>query len=307
MDPLQKFDYWNFSFEDMGKEDLTSMVDSVIASRNQQDECNKLTIITHSTGANQSLVAATQGDAQFADKVGKIINLAPCLAINVEKFWLPVRDLQSIKAFYAALAAFNITDLFGPNSEADVASFCESGGINGLLCSNYILPAMSNSLLRRTSLKDFQHVQQNTAVGVFREYVPSGQANPPNAAEIVYPLGDISIPVHVILSADDQACPDTENLKRYEGLPYLTSETLADGTDHIGMLSNDATFMTYLYAAMPQTLIPVDDAMLCPLVVVPQEPAPEVAAAPSCSLNFLDDYVPRRSRSRAKKLAKKQQ
>jgi len=52
MDPLQKFDYWNFSFEDMGKEDLTSMVDSVIASRNAQDECNKLTIITHSTGAN---------------------------------------------------------------------------------------------------------------------------------------------------------------------------------------------------------------------------------------------------------------
>ena len=153
-------------------------------------------------------------------------------------------------------------------------------------------------------------MQQNTAVGVFREYVPSGQANPPNAAEIVYPLESMSIPVHVMLSADDQACPDVENLKRYEGLPNLTSETLTDGTDHIGMLSNDATFMTYLYAAMPQTVMPVDDALLCPLVVIPQEPEPEVEAAPelpSCSLDFTEAYEPRRSRSRTKKLAQRQQ
>ena len=139
----------------MGKEDLTTMVDNIIANRNGENQCQKVTLVTHSTGANHSLVAATKGDAQFANKVGKIINLAPCLAINIEKFWLPVRDLASIKAFYDALEAYNITDLFGPTSEDDIAEFCNAGGVNGLICQTYLLPAMTNTLLRRTSLKDF--------------------------------------------------------------------------------------------------------------------------------------------------------
>ena len=95
----------------------------------------------------------------MSSKVGKIVNLAPCLAINIEDFWLPVRDLASIRAFYEALDSFNITDLFGPTSEGDIADFCNSGGVNGLICLNYLKPAFQNTLLRRTSLKDFQHVQ----------------------------------------------------------------------------------------------------------------------------------------------------
>jgi pimeloyl-ACP methyl ester carboxylesterase len=57
--PESRFDYWNFSFEDIGREDVSSMVDTIIASRNQTDECKKVTIVTHSTGANAALVAAT--------------------------------------------------------------------------------------------------------------------------------------------------------------------------------------------------------------------------------------------------------
>lgn len=108
-----KFNYWNFSFEEVGREDINSMVDNIIADRNQVDECNKVTIVTHSTGANSALVAASDSSLQLSSKVGKIINLAPCLSINIEKFWLPVRDLESIKAFYDALDQYNITDLFG--------------------------------------------------------------------------------------------------------------------------------------------------------------------------------------------------
>ena len=132
--------------------------------------------------------------------------------------------------------------------------------------------------------------------------MPDGTARPDNADDIVYPLDTLSIPVHVILSETDQACPFDANLKRYENVPFLTTETLIDGQDHIGMLSNDADFLGYLYAAMPQTQMPVDDPLLCPIVPIPPEPEPEVEAVPSCQLNFLDDYVPRRSRSRTKKL-----
>lgn len=89
----------------------------------------------------------------------------------------------------------------------DISGFCNSGGVNGLICNAYLMPAMSNSLLRRTSLKDFQHVQQNTAVGVFREYVVDGSANPDGSEGLLYPLESLQIPVHVVMSETDQACP----------------------------------------------------------------------------------------------------
>ena len=140
--------------------------------------------------------------------------MAPCLSINIEKFWLPVRDLASIRAFYQALDQFNITDLFGAESMDDISEFCNSGGVNGLICNAYLKPAMTNTLLRRTSLKDFQHVQQNTAVGLFRQYVEEGTANPINADQLLYPLDTIQIPVHAIVSETDQACPFDSNLVR---------------------------------------------------------------------------------------------
>ena len=68
--PEQKFNYWNFSYEEIGREDINSMVDTIIASRNQIDECQKVTIVTHSTGANASLVAASDAGSKFSSKVG---------------------------------------------------------------------------------------------------------------------------------------------------------------------------------------------------------------------------------------------
>ena len=59
LDPLMPFEYWNFSFEEVGREDLNSMVDAIILARNREVEgCGKVTIVTHSTGANSALVAA---------------------------------------------------------------------------------------------------------------------------------------------------------------------------------------------------------------------------------------------------------
>ena len=76
-----------------------------------------------------------------------------------------------------------------------------------MICNAYLRPAMENTLLRRTSLKDFQHVQQNTAVGIFRGYVEDGIANPVNASDLTYPLQNITIPVYAMVSETDNACP----------------------------------------------------------------------------------------------------
>ena len=52
LDPAQVYDYWAFSFEEIGMEDVSSMVDKIIATRNDGESCHKVTLITHSTGAN---------------------------------------------------------------------------------------------------------------------------------------------------------------------------------------------------------------------------------------------------------------
>ena len=106
--------------------------------------------------------------------------------------------------------------------------------------------------------------------------------------------------MHVVVSETDQACPYFENLNAMQGIPFLTTETLIGGQDHLGMLNNDAAFLNSLYAAMPETSIPVDDALLCPIIPLPPAP-PEPQS--TCLLEFNENYQ-RRSRS-PKKSSKK--
>ena len=97
--------YWDFSYHDIGNEDILAMVNGIIAMRNSPDDgCSKVTIVTHSTGANAVLAAASEPSNKLDSKVGMILTIAPCLNIRLEDFWLPVRDLASIEAFYMAMS-----------------------------------------------------------------------------------------------------------------------------------------------------------------------------------------------------------
>lgn len=120
LDPLDvpNFNYWDFSFDEIGREDVVAMIDSIIANRNLPEDggCSKVTVVTHSTGANQILVAAQDPSTGLDIKVGQILTIAPCLNINILDFWLPLKDLASVQAFYTAMAEFGITNLFGPDS-----------------------------------------------------------------------------------------------------------------------------------------------------------------------------------------------
>lgn len=144
VDPLT-FDYWNFDFENVGREDIVTMVDTIISSRNRPTEgCSKVTVVTHSTGANQVLVAASDPGNSLATKVEKIVTIAPCLNIHIEDFWLNVKDLASIAAFYMLLDQFNIDNLFGPTVLTDIEPFCNPPdmGITKAVCEAYLLPAL---------------------------------------------------------------------------------------------------------------------------------------------------------------------
>ena len=155
--PDQSLSYWNFTYEEIGKEDITSMVDTIILNR--VGTCEKVQIIGHGTGSSSALVAATDPLLMFADKVGQIVPLAPCIVVNIENFWLTVRDVTSIEAFYASLAEFGVYSMFSAGLDPNLEAYCNSGGVNTIICNVYIKPNLDNTLLRLTSLKDFEHVQ----------------------------------------------------------------------------------------------------------------------------------------------------
>ena len=191
------------------------MVDYVIQKR--VGYCDKVSLVTHGSSANSSLIAASTESLGLSARVGKIVNLAPCLNVSLNNFWLPVQDLASIAAFYEALKTAGINQLYGPMGDADpnLQAYCNSGdNIAAAICNAYIYPGLNNPLLKQTSMKDFQHIQQNTAISQFRPY-ESDVADLLTPKEYATTL--VNIPVHAILSQLDEACPSDINLELLTG------------------------------------------------------------------------------------------
>ena len=115
------------------------MVNVIISDR--VTTCEKVTLVTHSTAANSSLAAASYPNLLLSERVGKIVNLGPCMQINLDNFWLPVRDLTSIAAFYSSLKTAGVNSIFSDISDPDLQSYCTSDSFSTAICNAYILPA----------------------------------------------------------------------------------------------------------------------------------------------------------------------
>ena len=76
------------------------MIDAVIKQRNGVGDCNKVTLVTHSSGANSALVLASTLNDQTSRKVNRIVTLAPCLRVNLDNFFSPLREVSPIESFY---------------------------------------------------------------------------------------------------------------------------------------------------------------------------------------------------------------
>ena len=97
--PELRNNYWSFSFEDIGEEDLPAMIDTIIEARSTY-ACDKVSVMAHGSGANQALIAALRSP-RFADKVDRITTVAPCLQIEQNNFFLPLKDEISVQMFYS--------------------------------------------------------------------------------------------------------------------------------------------------------------------------------------------------------------
>lgn len=74
--------YWDFTFEDIGKQDVTAITDFIIQER-KGDTCSKLSFVSHSTGITQTAVAALN-DPMVGTKTDRVVALAPCFFFNLQ-------------------------------------------------------------------------------------------------------------------------------------------------------------------------------------------------------------------------------
>ena len=246
------------------------MVDAIIATR--VGTCEKVQVITHGTGGNATLVAASDPTLNFAQKVGKIVAMAPCIVVNIDEFWLPVRDLASIDAFYASLAEFNINSLFSIGADPNLDAYCNSGGVNTAICLYYIRPAQDNLLLRQTSMKDFEHAQQNASVNQFRPF--EEDVTELTKIKPGYEVSKITIPVAGIFSEDDEACTAGVNQLRMVDIPGFTSTTHSElYIDHVGIIADNSAFTVgSIKEYLSDMAIEVENTLLCPIEPEPVEP-----------------------------------
>ena len=204
--PVDKEAFWNFSYEQIGSDDVESMLAKIIEERIDR-ACSKVTLVTHGTGANSSLAAASLNPDVWSSKVSKIINLAPCLQVDVGNFWLPVRDLQSIDAFYSILNLSGVRDFFGPGMVEDVAPFCAAGPQQQAICDFYIYPNVGNPKYRQSGLLEIKNVHRNGSMGRFESLGESAME---------YPLQNIiDIPIYAMMSDQDSLCPSSMNLDKF--------------------------------------------------------------------------------------------
>ena len=157
--------YWNYSFEEMGFYDIPAMVDTI--RDNRLGSCSRVAVVGHSSGANATLVAAL--NPALSDKVSRIVNMAPCLNVNFDEFWMDQRDIASVSMLYSYFTLNGICS-FDTASIDTMEAFCANLNNIGLVtyvCNNFIEPAFTNPDIKEPSLKAFQHVHENTVACQF--------------------------------------------------------------------------------------------------------------------------------------------
>lgn len=172
-DELTRDQYWDYSYEEIGIDEIPAFADAIIAAR--PGNCNKVTVVPHSSAVNSAIIAAAQVPG-LSTKVGSVVGLAPCLQLNLDNLFVPLRDLASIEAVYSFLASVKITNLFGPNHLDAIAPLCNSPGLGENLCNLFFVPnpADDDPYLREISLKAYAHIHQNSVQTSFEPYVAPG-------------------------------------------------------------------------------------------------------------------------------------
>ena len=146
-DPATLQNYWNYSFEKIGLNDIEAFVDKIIEVRGA-DLCDKVTMVPHGTGFSEDLVAAARV-AGIANKVGQITSLAPCLDINTSEFAVGTGEMPTMEAVYGRLSTLPIYP--AGISDPVLEAFCDFDAANTFICNTIIKPALAKGYYKELS------------------------------------------------------------------------------------------------------------------------------------------------------------
>lgn len=172
-DPLTSSAFWDYTFDNIGKEDVPAFIDAVIANRT--GDCNKVQLLTHSSGANSALVAAINA-ASFSEKVSGITSLAPCLCLDLLEFWNPYEDPASINALFQFLLDNNISGLFTSWHDEYLEEVCPPPtDMLGMICAKDLKPANDDGKCFEGSMKYHLHLNQISFLEKFSEFISTSE------------------------------------------------------------------------------------------------------------------------------------
>jgi len=288
--------YWDYTYENIGLEDVSAFVNTIVTAR--PGACNKVTLVPHSTAVNSALVAAARIPF-LSDTVGTIAAVAPCLKVNINEYWLNEQDMETTDMLYSIISV--LPSMFGPNHEEVIRPFCESSPINGMICDRYLLPnpAASDPQLKERSLKAYRQVHQNSIQNRFQELVLTGDIF--TSAE--YDLAAISgIEVISLAGTEDVRCPPTDNMLYFTRIPDADYSNLIFGFDNIDFLHNNSLgYVDILAGLLPLAPTAITADGICPIE------CERVDSEGYCKCGSDSDDEPCRDEARARKEAAKVQ
>lgn len=199
--------YWNFTFQDLGSEDIPTLTDFIIKQR-ADDECSRVTVLTHSTGITEVMRAAVV-DPLMTTKVDRVVALSPCVSVKLDKFGIPLNDKPSIKGLGLLYDSFDLKSTWGPIFEIEVdQKVCP---INTVMCGQLkaVNEICMQSFASDLSSKNLQHFVEMAAEQDFQEYIEMPALYPElitEAAPIVPSSYLGPLPLYGIFAGQDENC-----------------------------------------------------------------------------------------------------
>ena len=151
--PEDEAKFWDYTYAEIGSDDIQTMITTIIEERFDRD-CSKVAVLTHSTAANSALTAASMDTEFWSQRVSAIISLAPCFMVDLQQYWLPVRDLASVDAFYVTILSSGVYSLFGEEMESDLTSYCSQGPQQQAICQHYLLPHLGDEKWKQSGVRE---------------------------------------------------------------------------------------------------------------------------------------------------------
>lgn len=261
---LSQKQYWNFSYEEMGSQDLPTVVDFILA----ETFYSKLTYIGFSQGTTIFFVMCSL-KPDYNAKIHNAFLLAPIATINNIKH--PFIDLftKNINAISKFLDDIGIYDIFSDNQLINLyhAHVCRDKASKKILCEieNLInfglknisnlntnkLSAITSHIPAGVSTKTFIHYFQSYTTGQFARFDYGSERNQLVYASIEpskFDLSLVSAPVSLFVSGAD-SFSTVHNVDRIvRALPNVVKYVLLNE-------SLDFTHLEFVYGARVRTLI----------------------------------------------------